>query len=101
MVAERSLLQVQPTGRNKLCHWKGRIIGIIDKTIADRTPCMFCTSYHLTSKLKKKTKKGVTNEFEYSRKTFNKQHRLPGLDRQTILVFQVIHLSSRSKSERR
>ena len=27
------------TGSNKLCHWNGLIIGIIDKTIADNTPC--------------------------------------------------------------
>lgn len=31
---------VQLTGRNKLCHSKGRIMGIRDNTIADRTPCL-------------------------------------------------------------
>lgn len=28
------------TGKNKLCHWNGRIMGIRDSTTADRTPCL-------------------------------------------------------------
>lgn len=27
------------TGKNKLCHWNGRIMGIRHSTTADRTPC--------------------------------------------------------------
>lgn len=31
---------IELTGSNKLCHWNGRIMGTIDNTIADRTPCI-------------------------------------------------------------
>lgn len=31
---------VQLTGKNKLCHWNGRMMGIIDNTTAERTPCV-------------------------------------------------------------
>ena len=30
---------IQLTGRNKLCHWKGRMMGMSDSTTAERIPC--------------------------------------------------------------